>query len=80
MPTLDQIDRASQQNDHWLFIAALVVLGVVLLAIWRWMVAYLEKQGNRLTQITDRHIESCERLGEVVATNTAVLNEVKKKL
>jgi hypothetical protein len=80
MPTLEQIDHASQQNDHWLFLAALVVLGCVLVVVWRFMVADREKLGARLTEVTDRHIESCENLGKVVSANTAVLERVEKKL
>lgn len=79
MPNID-IDHAAQQNDHWLFLFALAVLGTVLICVWRFMVADREKLGNRLTEVTDRHIKSCENLGEVVAANTAVLERVEKKL
>lgn len=80
MPTLPDIDHAAAQNDHWLFLAALVVIGIILFGIWRFIVADREKLGERLTEVTDRHIQSCEKLGEVVAANTAVLQRVEKKL
>lgn len=73
-------DHASQQNSMWLFIAALFVLAIFTVVVWRWIVADREKLGERLTKVTDRHIESCERLGAVVEANTAVLQRVEKKL
>jgi hypothetical protein len=73
-------DHASQQNAMWLFIATLGALGIIIIVIWRWIVADREKLGDRLTAVTDRHIESCERLGAVVQANTAVLQRVEKKL
>ena len=73
-------DHASQQNAMWLFVAALLVLGVFIIVVWRWMVSDREKLGSRLTEITDRHITSCENLGKVVEANTAVLQRVEKKL
>ena len=71
-------DYAAQQSDRWLFIAALLVLVVFVLIIWRWIVADRDKLGARLTVITDRHIEAVEKMGEVVANNTTALNEVKE--
>ena len=73
-------DHASQQNSMWLFLAALLVLGLFIIIVWRWMVADREKLGARLTDVTDRHIASCERLGAVVEANTAVLKKVESKL
>jgi hypothetical protein len=77
---LDAADHAAAQSDHWLFIAALIVLGVVLYAMWRKMVSDQEKLGDRLTDVTDRHIASCESMTKVVANNTAMLERVEKKL
>jgi len=73
-------DYASKQPDRWLFVAALIVLLLFIGIAWRWIIADREKVSLRLTAMTDRHIEVTEKLAEVVANNTAVLNEVKKKL
>lgn len=74
------INNAAKQNDRWLFVALLVILLVVGFALWRWVIADREKLANRLTHMTDRHIEVTEKLSEVVANNTAVLQEVRRKL
>ncbi len=73
-------DHASQQNAMWLFVAALLVLGLFIIVVWRWMVSDREKLAARLTEITDRHITSCENLSRVVEANTTVLQRVEKKL
>ena len=70
-------DHAAQETDRWLFICAVVLLIAFALIIWRWIVADRDKLSNRLTEITDRHIESSERLAEVVANNTNALREVR---
>jgi hypothetical protein len=41
------------------------------------MVADREKLASRLTEITDKHIESTQQLATVVANNTTALQEVK---
>jgi hypothetical protein len=71
-------DYASKQTDRWLFIAAIIVLLLVGLLIWRWIVADREKIATRLTVITDKHIESQQKLSEVVANNTAALNRIDR--
>ena len=78
--TISSIDHAAQQNDRWMFIAMLVVLLVVGVIVWRWMISDREKISTRLTEMTDRHIAETEKMIEVVANNTAVLHEVKRKL
>ena len=37
--TISIADHAAQQNDRWLFIAALIVLGIVIVAVARYFVA-----------------------------------------
>ena len=37
--TITLTDHAAQQNDRWLFIAALIVLGIVIVAVARYFVA-----------------------------------------
>jgi uncharacterized membrane-anchored protein YhcB (DUF1043 family) len=37
--TIDLANHAAQQNDRWLFIAALIVLGIVIVAVARYFVA-----------------------------------------
>ena len=66
-------DYAAQQSDRWLFIAALVVLLGFGFFVWRWIVADRDKLGKRLTEITDKHIESTAQLATVVANNTNAL-------
>ena len=73
-------DHAARQDDRWVMMALLVVLLIVGIVIWRWMTADREKISQRLTEVTDRHIKVTEQVVEVVATNTAVLHEVRKKL
>lgn len=70
-------DHAAKQDDHWLFIATLVILMAFAILIWRWVTADREKLGNRLTEMTDRHIAATEKMTEVVSNNTTALNEVK---
>lgn len=70
------IDHAAQQSDRWLFIAAIVVILLIGLLIWRWIVADREKIAKRLTEITDKHIEAQQKLAEVVANNTAALHRI----
>lgn len=83
-PVLEQTaaaaDFAAGKTDRWLFLASLIVLLIFIGIAWRWIIADREKVSMRLTAMTDRHIEVTEKLAEVVANNTAVLNEVKKKL
>lgn len=71
-------DQAAQKSDRWLFVSLLLVLLLAGLWVWRWMIADREKLAGRLTAITDRHIESSEKLGEVIANNTAALREVRQ--
>jgi HAMP domain-containing protein len=73
-------DYASQKSDRWLFIVMLVILLIFAVFVWRWLISDREKIGKRLTEVTDRHITVTEKLSEVVANNTAVLQEVRKKL
>ena len=80
MPDTSVIDHAATQNDHWLFIAVLILLMAFVVATFRCMINDRENVAKRLTEMTDRHITVTEKLSEVVATNTAVLHEVRKRL
>ncbi len=68
-------DYAANQSDRWLFIAALVVLLLVVALIWKWMVGHVEKVSKRLEAVTDRHIAQGEHMATVVANNTSALEE-----
>ena len=70
-------DYAARQNDHWLFIATLLILLAFAILIWRWVTADREKLARRLTEMTDKHIAATEKMTEVVVNNTAALREVK---
>jgi hypothetical protein len=69
------VDRVAVQNDRWLFIATLVLALCGMIFFWRWLTNDREKLAVRLTDITDRHIEAGQKLGEVVANNTVVMRE-----
>jgi hypothetical protein len=71
------VDHAAAQNDRWLFLALLVLTIIGTVFFWRWLTGDREKVANRLTEITDRHIASQEKLSEVVANNTSALREVQ---
>jgi len=74
---INAIDHAADKSDRWLFIAAIVLLVFFAVLVWRWMANDREKIADRLTAITDRHIQSQEKLVEVVTNNTHALREVK---
>jgi len=69
------VDHAAAQNDRWLFLALLVLTIIGTVFFWRWLTGDREKLANRLTEITDRHIASQEKLAEVVANNTSAMRE-----
>jgi peptidoglycan/LPS O-acetylase OafA/YrhL len=71
-------DYAARQNDHWLFIATLLILLAFAILIWRWVTADREKLARRLTEMTDKHISATEQMTAVVVNNTAALREVKE--
>jgi hypothetical protein len=73
----DLINTAAAQNDRWMFVALLVLAIAGSIFFWRWLTNDREKLSTRLTEITDRHIESQAKLSEVVANNTAALHEVQ---
>jgi hypothetical protein len=76
MDIIESADHAAKQSDRWLLIVTLIIMGLLIVAIWRWMVNDREKISDRLTAITDRHIESQERVIEVVANNTNTMEKV----
>jgi hypothetical protein len=71
------VDHAAVQNDRWLFLALLVLTIIGTVFFWRWLTGDREKLANRLTEITDRHIASQEKVTEVVANNTMVMRETQ---
>ena len=78
MPDISKLaDHAAEQSDRWLFIAAVIVLIAFALLVWRWIVADRDKLSTRLTEVTDRHIETSQKLSEVVTNNTNALKEVR---
>lgn len=72
------VDHAAQQNDRWLFLALLALIILFAVFIWRWIVSDREKLANRLTDITDQHIDTMKNLTQVVTNNTNALYEVKE--
>ncbi len=80
-------DKIAKENDRWLMVALLIVCAIIVVVVWRFLVADREKLSKRLTEVTDRHIAVCEKVADVVATNTAVVHantnllvRVEKKL
>lgn len=77
-------DHAAIQSDRWWVCAVFIVLAIVLVTVWRSLQSDRNKLSDRLTSITDKHISTVEamtaRVTTVVENNTAVLNEVKRKL
>jgi hypothetical protein len=69
------VDHAAVQNDRWLFLALLVLTIIGTVFFWRWLTGDREKLANRLTEITDRHIASQEKVVEVVANNTLAMRD-----
>ena len=67
-------DHASQQDDRWLFIAVLIALMGFGAVVLRYLVNDRSALGQRLTEITDRHIKTNEELVKVVANNTEALH------
>lgn len=72
---ISTVDHAAIQNDRWMFVAVLIIAVAAMVMFWRWVIGDREKVAIRLTEITDRHIESVERMGNVVANNTVALHE-----
>lgn len=70
-------DHIAKQDDRYLVILLIVLIVLAGIAIWRFMASDREKISKRLTEITDRHIQSQEKLSEVVTNNTHALREVK---
>lgn len=66
-------DHAAQQSDRWLFIALLILFILASVVLWRWMVNDREKMEQRLSAMTERHIEGQQKLVEVVTKNTEVV-------
>jgi len=71
---INAADKVAAQNDRWLMVACLIIIGIIAVCIWRWMVSDREKLSERLTVITDRHIAFSEKLTEVVSNNTNALS------
>lgn len=66
-------DHAAQQSDRWLFMVMLILFIVSVAFIIKWFIHSHSQLGNRLTDMTDRHIASMEKLGEIVAETKGVI-------
>lgn len=77
-------DRLSGHDDRWLFLFALVLLTVVVLAVARYFVGQYERlQGEHqeiLASLMGRQEERQTELVRVVAANTEALREVTREL
>jgi ABC-type nickel/cobalt efflux system permease component RcnA len=77
---VDLTNHAAQQSDRWLFIALLVLAGVAILGLWRWMVSDRKRILDRLDAMTDRHIVASELAAKVIAGNTHAMHGVEEGL
>ena len=68
-------DHAAAQSDRWLLVYVLIAGAFAMVVFWRWMISDRDKLAKRLTDITDRHIDSAEKQSIVVANNTAALHQ-----
>lgn len=73
-------DHAALQSDRWLMVAMAIIGLAAGLLLFRWIISDRAAMAKRLTDMTDRHIAVTEKMAEVVATNTAMLQEVKRAL
>lgn len=71
-------DHAAQQSDRWLFLAALIVIALGSIAVWRFIVADRKTLSDRLEEITERHMKTLENLATLTANNTRALEEVSR--
>lgn len=77
---MDMADKASSHSDRWMFMAMLIVILMAFGLFTKWILGDRKAIGDRLTQITDRHIQQTERLAEVVANNTQALKDVSEQM
>jgi hypothetical protein len=79
--TIPQIaDHIAAQGDRWLFVALIIVGLFAIVVLWRWFTTELNKVNERVTDLTNQHIEMTRRISDVVANNTAALQNVHAAL
>ena len=78
------VDHAAAMNDRWLFLFALAVLAVMVLAVARYFVKQYERlqaeHHEVLASLMGRQAESQTELVRVVAANTEALRTVSAEL
>ena len=78
------VDRAAAMDDRWLFLFALVVLAVMVLAVARYFVKQYERlqaeHHEVMASLMGRQAESQTELVRVVAANTEALRSVSAEL
>ena len=67
-------DHAAQQDDRWLFVFMLIFLLCSFGIFFRWLLKDRKAITDRLTAITDKHIDQSGKLAEVVTNNTNAFN------
>ena len=67
-------DHAAVQSDRWLFVFVFMFLLATFAIFFRWLLKDRESIAKRLTEVTDRHIEQCAKLTEVVTWNSRVVD------
>jgi uncharacterized membrane-anchored protein YhcB (DUF1043 family) len=78
------VDRAAGMNDRWMFVAALVLLGLLAAAVARYFVKQYERlqaeHQQVLATLMGRQEERQTELVRVVAANTEALRAVSQEL
>lgn len=77
---INAANMASAKSDRWLFVALAIVFMLTMGFFWRWILGDRKELADRLRQITDRHIETTEKLTVVVTNNTLALQQVLTEL
>lgn len=73
-------DHAAAQSDRWMFVAMLAIFLVSMLSLAKWFIGDRKGLADRLTAVTDRHIEHTAKLSEVVTNNTVAMNRISDKI
>jgi hypothetical protein len=74
---MEIVNHAASQSDRWLFVALLVVFILGVIATARYVIRDRDRLIESLGRLHDRSDNLTREVSQVVATNTAALNEMK---
>jgi hypothetical protein len=69
------IDHAAAQNDRWLFLLALALLGLFAFVVIRWLVNRTEKQNDVIAVILKEQNATAKELAVLIARCVEALDE-----